>query len=175
MQVSTLMVVAALGSLLTPYGTKLHIYIASLAAATKLNARIDELAHPHFSFMQFQLFIVLLIVLAIALLRQPRAVRLADILQVMVLSVATLLAARFVVLGGAVSGAGDARGRRSSLAECGEKRDRTQSASAYVGDRLGYFSSAALACSYRSCKSNRSAMQTSSTSYSRLSGRAITS
>jgi hypothetical protein len=96
-QLSLLFAAAALGSVLNPYGLKLHIYVVSLASATGLSARIDELNRPHFSFMQFQLFIGLACVLSLALLRNRRAVRPADILQISASIIATVLAARFVV------------------------------------------------------------------------------
>lgn len=96
-QLSLLFAAAALGSVLNPYGLKLHIYVVSLASATELSARIDELNRPHLSFMQFQLFIGLACVLSLALLRNRRAVRPADILQISASIIATLLAARFVV------------------------------------------------------------------------------
>jgi len=97
MQLSLLIGAALLGSMLTPYGLKLHIYVVSLASATELSARIDELNRPHFSFMQFQLLIALVFVLSLALLRNRRAVRPADILQISTAIIATVLAARFVV------------------------------------------------------------------------------
>jgi len=97
MQVSAVIVAATFGSMLTPYGLKLHMYVASLASATAVNARIDELSQPDYSFKQFQLFLALVLVFVFSVLRQPRAARPADILLVASSVLATLFAARFVV------------------------------------------------------------------------------
>jgi hypothetical protein len=96
-QVCPLIVAAAIGSIFTPYGVSLHVYIASLATESALNTRIDELSRPDFSLMQFRLFVALVGILVVALLRRPRAVRPTDLLQVLTFIVATLFAARFVV------------------------------------------------------------------------------
>jgi hypothetical protein len=97
MQVSALIVAATFGSMLTPYGLQLHMYVASLASAAAINARIDELSQPDYSFKQFQLFLALVLLFVVAVLRQPRAARPADILLVASSVLATLFAARFVV------------------------------------------------------------------------------
>lgn len=96
-RVGALFAAAALGSLITPYGANLHAYIASLSAESALNARIDELGGADFGMMQFRLFLALVAILIAALMRRSRALRPADLLHLMVLIVATLFAARFVV------------------------------------------------------------------------------
>ena len=96
-EASVLFVAAALGSLITPYGANLHAYLASLSGEFALNARIDELGGADFGMMQFRLFLALVVILIAALMRRGRALRPADLLQLLVLIVATLFAARFVV------------------------------------------------------------------------------
>jgi hypothetical protein len=97
LQVAALFAAASLGSLITPYGPKLHAYLAQLSADTALNHRIDELGSPDFTLFQFQILLALILALVAALLRRSDALRPADLLHLAAFAVATFLGARFVV------------------------------------------------------------------------------
>lgn len=95
--VGGLIAAAALGSLITPYGPRLHAYLGELSSDDALNMRIDELSSPDFDLFQFQLLLALLLILAAALIRRGDGLRPADLLHLACLTLATFLAARFVV------------------------------------------------------------------------------
>jgi hypothetical protein len=97
LQVGALLGAAALGSLITPYGPQLHAYLALVSAEPALNARIDELGSPDFGMFQFRMMLGLVLILVIALIRRRDALRLADLLHLTALILATFFAARFVV------------------------------------------------------------------------------
>lgn len=97
LQVGALLAAAALGSLITPYGPHLHVYLVLLSAEPALNARIDELGSPDFGMFQFGLLLGLVLMLVMALMRRSGALRLADLLHLAALILATFFAARFVV------------------------------------------------------------------------------
>jgi hypothetical protein len=97
LHVLALLGAAGLGSLITPYGPRLHLYLLELSAETALNQRIDELGSPNFAFFQFQLLLALLLLLTAALIRRSDALRPADLLHLVCFCAATFLSARFVV------------------------------------------------------------------------------
>ncbi len=96
-KVGGLIAAAALGSLITPYGPRLHAYLGELSSDDALNMRIDELSSPDFDLFQFQILLALLLILAAALVRRSDGLRPADLLHLACLILATFLAARFVV------------------------------------------------------------------------------
>jgi hypothetical protein len=93
----TLILAAFLGSLLNPYGIGVHRYILALSLNSYFNHNIEELASADFSFFQFKLMLAMVITLIAGLMRAPKALRPADLLHLLVFTVATILAARFVV------------------------------------------------------------------------------
>jgi hypothetical protein len=88
---------AAVGSLATPYGPRLHLHLADLTAQSALNGRVDGLGSPDFGLFQFQLLLALLLLLVAALIRRPGALRPADLLHLAAFTLATFLAACFIV------------------------------------------------------------------------------
>jgi hypothetical protein len=83
--------------LLNPYGIGVHRYILALSLNSYFNHNIEELASADFSFFQFKLMLAMVITLIAGLMRAPKALRPADLLHLLVFTVATILAARFVV------------------------------------------------------------------------------
>jgi hypothetical protein len=92
-----LLAAALVGSLVNPYGWGVHAHLLKLSGSAYFNAHIGELGSADFHHLQFKLFLLFPVVLAAALMRARHAVRPADLLQLAVLTFATLVANRFVV------------------------------------------------------------------------------
>ena len=92
-----LLAVAALFSLLNPYGVGIYGYVFDLSSSTYLNDAIVELGSPDFHRPQFLCYLIFVATFAALLTRAGRSLSAGDLLHLVVFTLATFYAARFVV------------------------------------------------------------------------------